>query len=311
MTRAVEQLRASEQLARSEHGGSSLLSQGRPLEEKFDRSVSLLSWAYNEEMNIAEYLARASALMDATTKDYEIILIDDGSTDRTYEIAKSIQKQNPRLKIFQNGHNRGSGVSHRVAISKASKDYLFWQTVDWSYDISDLRRCLEHLKSYDIVQGVRLGARPEDRGLGPVRQVFHLFSSSHLNRRSDNLKKALVSVINYVLVRTLFRVPVSDFQNVTFYPTGWIQSVHFEASSAFANPEGLIKAYWNGMTIKEMPIGFIPRQQGVGKGTRFRAIRAAVSDILRLWFRWVIRGGRGNIRKGRVIPIADTPEPES
>src|ERR1041384_1408586 len=282
---------------------SSLQQETRPLTEKFDRSVSLLSWAYNEEMNIADYLARASALMDATVKDYEIILIDDGSTDRTYQIAKSVQKQHPRLKVFQNGTNQGSGVSHRVAISKASKDYLFWQTVDWSYDLSDLRRSLEHLKSYDIVQGVRLGARPEERGLGPMRQVFHLFTSRHLNERSDNLKKALVSVVNYILVRTLFRVPVSDFQNVTFYPTRWIQSVRFEATSAFANPEGLIKAYWSGMTIKEVPIGFIPRQQGVGNGTRLRAIRAAVTDIVSLWFKWVLRGGRGKIRKGRIIAL--------
>ncbi|HEY7168084.1 MAG TPA: glycosyltransferase family 2 protein [Candidatus Binatia bacterium] len=270
----------------------------------------MLSWAYNEELNIADYLARASALMDATAKDYEIILIDDGSTDRTYEIAKSVQRQNPRLRIFQNGRNMGSGVSHRVAISKASKEYLFWQTVDWSYDISELRRCLEHLKTYDIVQGVRLGARPEERRLGPVRRFFHIFSTTHLNRRSDNVKKALVSVINYVLVRTLFRVPVSDFQNVTFYPTRWIQSVRFEASSAFANPEGLIKAYWNGMTIKEVPIGFIPRRHGVGKGTRLRAIRAAVLDILRLWFKWVIKGGRGNVSKGRIIRIEDASDPQ-
>src|ERR1051325_3881876 len=310
MTRGVERLRHSEELTVSAQNSSAFPDSG-PLPEKFDRSVSLLSWAYNEELNIAEYLARASALMDATAKEYEIILIDDGSTDRTHEIAKSLEKQNPRLKVFQNGRNLGSGVSHRVAISKASKEFLFWQTVDWSYDISDLRRCLEHLKSYDIVQGVRLGARPEDRGLGQVQKLFRVFSSRHLNERSDNLKKALVSVINYVDVRTLFRVPASDFQNVTFYPTRWIQSVRFEASSAFANPEGLIKAYWNGMTIKEVPIGFIPRRHGVGKGTRLSAIRAAVQDILRLWFKWVIRGGRGNITKGRIIPIDAARHPHS
>lgn len=309
MTRAVEQLQDSGELA-SRDQSSSLQRETRPLTEKFDRSVSLLSWAYNEELNIADYLARASALMDATVKDYEIILIDDGSTDRTYQIAKSVQKQHPRLKVFQNGTNQGSGVSHRVAISKASKDYLFWQTVDWSYDISDLRRCLEHLKTYDIVQGVRLGARPEERGLGPLQTFLHIFSTAHLNQRSDNVKKALVSVINYVLVRTLFRVPVSDFQNVTFYPTRWIQSVRFEATSAFANPEGLIKAYWNGMTIKEVPIGFIPRRHGVGKGTRLRAIRAAVLDILRLWFKWVIKGGRGDISKGRIIHLEEAPDPQ-
>ena len=108
MTRAVEQLQDSGELAVPDQTSSVLRAEPRSLTERFDRSVSLLSWAYNEELNIAEYLARASALMDATVKDHEIILIDDGSTDRTYEIAKSVQKQHPRLRVFQNGQTRAA-----------------------------------------------------------------------------------------------------------------------------------------------------------------------------------------------------------
>ena len=271
--------------------------------QKFDRSVSLLCWAYNEEPNIAEYLAKASSLMDSTVEDYEIVLIDDGSTDRTYDIAKTVQNNDGRLKIFRNGKNLGSGISHRVAISKASKDFLFWQTIDWAYDISELRKSLEHLKTFDVVQGVRLGAVSGRRRSGALQRLFYLFSTKHLKRRSDSLSKAFVSVVNYLLVRVLFRVPVSDFQNVTFYSTRWIQSVQFEARSAFANPEGLIKAYWSGMTIKEVPIGFIPRQRGVAKGTRLAAVRAAIFDIIRLWFKWTVLGKRGRVTKGQVISL--------
>jgi len=271
--------------------------------QKFDRSVSLLCWAYNEEPNIAEYLAKASSLMDSTVEDYEIVLIDDGSTDRTYDIAKTVQNNDGRLKIFRNGKNLGSGISHRVAISKASKDFLFWQTIDWAYDISELRKSLEHLKTFDVVQGVRLGAVSGRRRSGALQRLFYLFSTKHLKRRSDSLSKAFVSVVNYLLVRVLFRVPVSDFQNVTFYSTRWIQSVQFEARSAFANPEGLIKAYWSGMTIKEVPIGFIPRQRGVAKGTRLAAVRAAIFDIIRLWFKWTVLGKRGRVTKGHVISL--------
>ena len=54
----------------------------RGLKGKFDRSVSLLSWAYNEEDSILEFLEKATHLMDSTVEDYEIVLIDDGSTDR-------------------------------------------------------------------------------------------------------------------------------------------------------------------------------------------------------------------------------------
>jgi glycosyltransferase involved in cell wall biosynthesis len=262
-----------------------------------------LCWAYNEEASIAEYLLKASRLMDSTVEDYEIILIDDGSTDQTYEIARSFQKDNPRLKLFQNGRNLGSGSSSRTAIQKASKEFLFWQTIDWSYDISNLRTFLEYLRTYDIVQGVRIRSVGGNQAvLKPLLCIRQLLSIQHLSRRSDTIRKGFVSVVNYVLIRLLFRVPLSDFQNVTFYPTKWIQSVQFEAKSSFVNPEGLIKSYWSGMTIKEVHISFLPRKQGISKGTRIRAIKASIYDIFRLWFKWIILGRRGRIKKGKIIP---------
>lgn len=272
--------------------------------KKFDRGVSLLSWAYNEEDSIGEFLARAQALMEQTVNDYEIVLIDDASTDNTLNIAKSFQLNNPRLVIFQNERNLNVGISSRRAIQRATKEFLFWQTIDWSYDISNLRCYLECLKKYDIVQGVR--RRAVDVKLGPLKPLLGLskmLGIKHLTRRSDTLKKALVSVINYIIIRLLFRVPLSDYQNVTFYPSKWIQSVRHEAKSSFANPEGLLKSYWNGMSIKEVPISFISRKTGKGVGTKLKSIMSSINDILFLWFKWVVLGYRGKIVKGVVFRL--------
>lgn len=271
---------------------------------KFDRGVSLLCWGYNEESSIVEFLEKAAKLMDATVDDYEIVMIDDGSKDRTYEIAKAFQEKNPRLNIFQNERNLNAGISSQRAIQRASKEYLFWQTIDWGYDISNIRLFLEYLKNYDIVQGVR--RKPVNvkvKFMKPFIAVLKLFGMQHLTRRSDTVQKAIVSVINYLLIRLLFRVPISDYQNVTFYPTKWIQSVKYESKSSFANPEGLIKSYWNGMSIKEVPISFIPRNKGSAKGTRLKSIIASIEDILRLWFLWIVLGNRGRINKGRIYRL--------
>jgi glycosyltransferase involved in cell wall biosynthesis len=281
-----------------------LLTDERQVEKKFDRSVSLLCWAYNEERSIEQYLRRASELMGSTVEDYEIVLIDDGSTDRTYEIAREIQRKNARLKIFRNPTNLNVGMSSRIAIRKASKEYLFWQTIDWSYDIEQLRCFLEYLKSYDIVQGVR--RRPvkvRSRFLKPFAAMLKLFGIKHLTKRSDTLSKAIISVINYSLIRVLFRVPLSDYQNVTFYPTRWVQSIAYESKSSFANPEGLIKSYWAGLSIQEVPISFIPRSQAASTGTRSMAIMNSIYDIFRLWFRWIILGQRGSITKGKIVRL--------
>ena len=272
--------------------------------DKFDKGVSLLCWAYNEELLINEYLDRASRLMDFVCDDYEIILIDDGSTDRTYEIARAFKEKNPRLKIFRNEKNLNVGISCRRAIKNATKEFLFWQTVDWGYDISNLRAYLEYLKKYDIVQGTRIKqVKVKIRFMAPIVSALRLFGIKHLTRRSDTISKAIISVINYTLIRLLFRVPISDFQNVTFYPTKWIQSINFESRSSFVNPEGLLKSYWNGMTIKEVRIDFIPRAKGKGKGTTLNLIINSVKDICKLWFKWVLIGNKNSANRGKICKI--------
>lgn len=239
--------------------------------------------------------------MDSAVEDYEIVLIEDGSTDRTYEIACAFQKKNPRLKIFRNESNLNIGVSAQRAMHKASKEILFWQTIDWSYDISELRAFLEYLKTYDIVQGVRRKpVKVKVKFLKPFAGLLKLFGIKHLTRRSDTIYKAIISIINYSLIRTLFLIPLSDFQNVTFYRTRWIQSIKFEAKSSFLGAEFLIKSYWNGMSIKEVPINFIPRGEGEAKGTRLESIFNSLADILGLWFKWIVLGKLKFTKKGTI-----------
>jgi glycosyltransferase involved in cell wall biosynthesis len=281
-----------------------MLCSYKNLNNKFERSVSLLCWAYNEELLIYEYLEKAIKLLDLVVDDYEIILIDDGSTDGTYKIAKEFQKRNSKIKIFRNRQNLNVGVSCIRAIKEASKEYLFWQTVDWSYDISNLRIFLELLKSYDIVQGVRRKpVKVKLKYIKPFVALLKLFGIKHITKRADTISKAIISVINYILIRVLFKIPLSDFQNVTFYPTKWIQSIEFESNSSFTNPEGLIKSYWQGKTIKEVPINFIPRKKGKAKGTNFKAMLNSIRDIFKFWFKWIIMRKRSRVKKGTIYKL--------
>jgi len=249
-------------------------------------SLSMLGWALNEEESIGAYIDRAGAFLAALTDDYELILIDDGSTDRTWEIAAEYQRTRPWLKPCKNEQNRGSGYNTKRAISLATKDYLFWQTVDWAYDIRYLARALSDLHSVDVLQGVRVDTTSA-RGM--------------VDHRSDTPYKGLVSVVNYRLIRTLFRLPLGDYQNVTVYPRQLIQSVTLEAESAFTNPECLLKTWWRGATFKEIPVPFVKRQRGRGTGTRPRAILAAIADILYWWTQWIVLGRRADRARGRVL----------
>jgi glycosyltransferase involved in cell wall biosynthesis len=249
--------------------------------------LSMLGWALNEEESVAAYIDRAGGLLAALTDDYELIFIDDGSTDRTWEIALEAQKTRPWLKPYKNDRNRGSGYNTKRAVALATKDYVFWQTVDWAYDIRFLAQALPQLQEVDVLQGVRVGTTS---------------AQGMVALRSDSAYKGLVSVVNYRLVRTLFRLPLGDYQNVTVYPRRLIQSVTLETESAFTNPECLLKTWWRGATFREVPVPFVKRERGHGKGTRPRAIVAAIADILYWWIQWIVLNRREARGRGRVVP---------
>ncbi len=251
--------------------------------------LSMLGWAWNEAENIGDYIERAEKLLRTLTDDFELVLIDDGSTDGTVEIVLRYQQTRPWLRLHENGRNRGSGYNTKVAIGLARKDYLFWQMVDWSYDLSRLPEYLPRLgKDCDVLQGVRQGT---------------VSLSGILRRRSDNAYKGLVSVGNYLLVRTLFQLPIHDFQNVTVYPSRLVQSVTLESESAFTNPECLLKAWWKGATILEFQVPFLKRTKGVAKGTRPRVVLRSIADIFSWWLRWIVLGRRSDKGRGRVISL--------
>ncbi len=269
----------------------------------FDRGVSCLCWAYNEEECIEDFLLRVNALLKVACADYEIVVIDDCSTDRTNEIVRTLQKSIPQISLHKNETNRNVGYSCKRAIREAKKEFLFWQTVDWSYDITLLRTFLEFLKTNDVVAGVRRAPVSQRTGVSKLVATGMLLFGRHLTKRSDTLSKAIVSISNYIIVRVLYRFPLSDYQNVVFYRSKLVQSHQMDADSSFINPELLLKSYWRGARIKEVPISFIPRVAGEAKGTKLKSIMKSVRDVFGFWLKWVVLGGRGSVSKGTITRL--------
>ena len=259
-----------------------------PAAESFRPSVSMLGWGLDERENLPQYLERAEQFLRSVTDDFELIVVDDGSSDGMWEAAIDAQRTRPWLKVLKNDRNRGAAYSAKRAIREASKDYLFWQTMDWAYDISGLSKSFALLQQFDILQGVRVNA----------------LKGTAFSLRSDTTWKGLVSHTNYRLVRLLFQLPLNDYQNVTVYPRALIQSFEFETDSSFMNPELLLKAWWSGASFREVAIPFIKRQRGVAKGTRWTSIVRSIHDIFYWWFVWIVLGRRTQKQTGRVVNVS-------
>lgn len=250
----------------------------------FRPSVSMLGWALNEEQNVALYVDKAEAFLRGVSDDFELIVIDDGSSDRTWEVLNELQSTRAWLRPLKNDRNRGPGFCYRRTIGAATKQYFLAQTVDWAYDISALAAQFPRLQSVDVLQGVRPGA----------------FTWATLRERSDNYYKAVVSFVNYALIRVLFQLPFSDFQNVTVCPTRLAQPLHLESEGSFTNPEVMMKLYWSGVSFLEVPVPFQKRHRGKGTGTRTGQVFRSIKDIIANWFRWVVMRGYPRPRRGIV-----------
>jgi glycosyltransferase involved in cell wall biosynthesis len=250
----------------------------------FRPAISMLGWALNEEENLVEYVNRAEAFLASVSDDYELVVIDDGSTDRTWALANELQSTRPWLTVLKNDRNRGPGYCYRRGISAASKQYFMAQTVDWAYDIDAFRPVMDRLRQYDILQGVRPGE----------------FSLSVLRRRSDSLYKGIVSLTNYTLIRVLFQLPFADFQNVTVCPARLAQALPLESEGSFTNPEVMMKLYWGGASFLQVPVLFQKRGRGKGTGTRVGAIFTSIGEIIGSWFRWVVLARYPNRTAGTV-----------
>ncbi len=250
------------------------------LDKKFNRSISLLTWGYNEEELLEEFLDKAFKMMDENVEDYEIVFINDGSTDRTAEIVENYAKKRKELRVIHNEKNMNVGYSVRRAIKSATKEFLFWQTIDWSYDLKNLRICLELLNYYDVVVGIR----PY-----PIRLFSYipfLRSMYRIKSRSDNLQKAIVSLGNYYVLRILFGIPFQDFQNIFFFKAELLRSFELKGDSSFISPQMLLKAYEKGAKFIEVPIKFIPRKAGEAKGTKPTSILKSIKEISSHWLDW-------------------------
>jgi hypothetical protein len=142
---------------------------------------------------------------------------------------------------------------------------------------------LELLKHFDVVQGVR----PV-----PIRLLSYIpviRSIYRIERRSDTLYKAVISLANYYIVRILFGVRFHDFQNITFYPMQMVRQIELVGRTSFANPELLLKSYYRGVKFIEVPIRFIKRDLGVAKGTKIRTVIRSLADTATNWISWGIR----------------------
>jgi len=201
--------------------------------------VTVVIPAFNEERTIAEDIDVIINAMKESGYQYEVIVVDDGSTDKTAQIIK-VKKE---VKLVQHSYNRGVGAARKTGILKAKGEIIVMTDGDGTYPNQDIPKLLNYVKGYDMVIGARLGKNvnwPLIRR--PARWFIRKLASYLIATRIPDLNSGL-RVFKKNLARRFF----------TILPDGhsWVSTM----TLAFLS---------NGYTIKYVPIDYYKRK---GKST--------------------------------------------
>lgn len=120
-------------------------------------SISVFFPCYNDSEAISKLVLDANKLLKKISKDFEIIVIDDGSIDDSRQVLKQLQKKIPNLKLIFHKQNKGYGGALKSGFKKAKKEFVFYTDGDGQYDFNEITKLIEKLNDdIDLIQGFKI-----------------------------------------------------------------------------------------------------------------------------------------------------------
>ncbi|CAN5923664.1 glycosyltransferase family 2 protein [soil metagenome] len=221
-------------------------------------SVSVCFPCYNEEATIADVLLEAHELLAGSGLDYEILVCNDCSTDRTGAIIAEMQAKIPELRVLTHEVNRGIFTTFEDLYAAASKDYVFLNSTDRQWDTRLVFDMLPLTRDFDVIITSRT-----NKPYGPLR--------------------AVVSWGFNVLPRVLFGTATYDAGSVKLTKREIIQRFPLVSTTPFSEAERLIRAARAGYRITELPVEVAARKHGPTRGVNLRVMGRSLVDVARVW----------------------------
>jgi glycosyltransferase involved in cell wall biosynthesis len=221
-------------------------------------SISAVLPAYNEEQVIAASVAAMVKTLEALDADYEVIVVNDGSRDRTAEILTRLGQENPRVRMVSHERNQGYGAAVWTGFTSAQKELVFLTDGDKQFDVDELSLLLPMMDGADMV----IGYRP---------------------KRADPPLRLLNAWGWKLLVNSLFGYTARDIDCAfKLFRRRVLDRVEVHSRGAMLSAEFLIKARRLGYVIRERAVSHYPRPAGQATGARPAVILRAFRELWQL-----------------------------
>jgi glycosyltransferase involved in cell wall biosynthesis len=222
---------------------------------------------WNEEENIRPSLDAARELCDdlcsrGTIRDYELVIVDDCSTDATGRMADALAARDGRIRVIHHDRNRQLGGALRTGLQAARGDVILYTDADLPCDLAEARRALRMMSYYgaDIVSGYRN------------------------DRTGEGLRRTIYSHAYNGLVRLLFALPVRDV-NFAFklIRRSALETMRLRSEGSFIDAELLARAQRLGLRIVQIGVDYVPRMRGTSSLARPAVILRLLGELVRLY----------------------------
>jgi glycosyltransferase involved in cell wall biosynthesis len=242
-------------------------------------AVSFVLPAFNEAQNIDRAIDDTAAIASKHCSAFEIIVVDDGSTDRTAHLVRTSVLRHPQVRLVQHPTNLGYGQALRSGFADARLDYVFYTDSDNQFDMNELPLLLAWADTAEVVAGFRRA------------------------RQDPFMRRANAWAWNR-MVRALFYVPVRDVDCAfKLYRRESLASIDIESRGAMIDTEIMVKLARRGSAIVEVGVTHLPRTAGTARGAKPKVILRALAEVWRMYPRL------SRIDPGLPPTTVDLPEP--
>jgi glycosyltransferase involved in cell wall biosynthesis len=215
---------------------------------------------WNEGKNLERVINKAIPVAQKVAKKWEIIMVDDGSSDNTAGVAKQLEAKNPNLRLISHQPNRGYGAALKEGFVGAKYNLVVFTDGDGQFDFSEVTKFLNKIENADIVIG-------------------------HRKKRSDNpLRHILMNLLkiwDFVLFGFYFRDIDCGFK--LFRKEALNKIMPLKSEGAMITTEILAKAKKKHLKILQVEVSHYPRVYGDQSGGNLRVILRAIGESLSLW----------------------------
>ncbi len=221
-------------------------------------SISIFFPCHNEAGNITPLVKKTLNILTKLTADFEIIIVDDGSTDGTDKIADSLAADFEPVKAIHHPTNLGYGAALQSGFKAATKELVFYTDGDGQFDINEILTLLPMARQYDIVSCYRL-----NRQEGAIRKL-NAWAWTKLVCCIFGLKLKDIDCGFKLFKRRIF-------DDITIHSTG-----------ALIDTEILARATRKGYTIAQTGVHHYPRKTGTQSGAKLSVIFRAFKELFKL-----------------------------